>query len=45
VVVKAEETTDEKGDRVIYGKRSGTEVEVDGDRCIVLEESDILAKK
>jgi co-chaperonin GroES (HSP10) len=45
VVVKAEETTDEKDDRVIYGKRPATEVEMDGGRCIVLEESDVLAKK
>lgn len=34
-----------KGDTVIYGKWSGTEVEVDGDRFIVLRESDILAVK
>jgi len=34
-----------KGDTVIYGKWSGTEVEVDGDRFIVLREADILAVK
>ena len=31
------------GDRVIYGKYSGTEVELDGDKYVILRESDILA--
>lgn len=31
------------GDRVLYGKYSGTEVTVDGDEFLILRESDILA--
>lgn len=30
------------GDHVIYGKYSGTEVEVDGEKFVILRESDIL---
>jgi chaperonin GroES len=32
-----------KGDRVLYGKYSGTEVTVDGQELLILRESDILA--
>jgi len=32
-----------KGDRVLYGKYSGTEVEVEGEQYLILRESDILA--
>ncbi len=32
------------GDRVLYGKYSGTEVEVDGEEFKILRESDVLAK-
>ncbi|MCC6928643.1 MAG: co-chaperone GroES [Gemmatimonadaceae bacterium] len=31
------------GNRVLYGKYSGTEVTVDGDSLLILRESDILA--
>ena len=31
------------GDRVLYGKYSGTEVTVDGEEFLILRESDILA--
>ena len=31
------------GDRVIYGKYSGTEVELEGETYVILRESDILA--
>jgi chaperonin GroES len=31
------------GDRVLYGKYSGTEVTVEGDSFLILRESDILA--
>ncbi len=31
------------GDRVFYGKYSGTEVEIDGDTLVVIRESDVLA--
>ena len=32
-----------KGDKVLYGKYSGTEVKVDGNDYLILRESDILA--
>ncbi|MDZ7272169.1 MAG: co-chaperone GroES [candidate division KSB1 bacterium] len=32
-----------KGDRVLYGKYSGTEVTVDGEELLIMRESDILA--
>jgi chaperonin GroES len=31
------------GDRVLYGKYSGTEVTLDGEQVLILKESDILA--
>jgi chaperonin GroES len=31
------------GDKVLYGKYSGTEVTVEGDQYLILRESDILA--
>ena len=32
-----------KGDKVLYGKYSGTEIIVDGDDVLIMRESDILA--
>ena len=32
------------GDEVIYGKYSGTEIEIDGEEVKIMRESDILAK-
>jgi chaperonin GroES len=32
-----------KGDRVLYGKYSGTEVAIDGDEFLIMRESDIFA--
>ena len=32
-----------KGDKVLYGKYSGTEISVDGDDVLIMRESDILA--
>ena len=32
------------GDKVLYGKYSGTEVNVDGEQLLILRESDVLAK-
>jgi chaperonin GroES len=32
------------GDVVVYGKYSGTEVEVDGEKLVLLRESELLAK-
>ena len=31
------------GDKVLYGKYSGTEVTLDGDQVLILRESDVLA--
>ena len=31
------------GDKVLYGKYSGTEVTVDGESYLILRESDVLA--
>ncbi|MEM8873324.1 MAG: co-chaperone GroES [Planctomycetota bacterium] len=31
-----------KGETVYYGKYAGTEIEVDGDKLVILRESDIL---
>ena len=31
------------GDRVLIGKRSGTEVKLDGEELLILNESDVLA--
>ena len=32
-----------KGDKVLFGKYSGTEVKVDGDELVVMREEDIMA--
>ena len=32
-----------KGDTVLFGKYSGTDVTVDGQECVIMKESDILA--
>jgi chaperonin GroES len=32
-----------QGDKVLYGKYSGTEVTIDGQQLLILRESDILA--
>jgi chaperonin GroES len=32
-----------KGDRILYGKYSGSEVSVDGNEYLIMRESDILA--
>ena len=31
-----------KGDRILYGKWSGTEVKLDGDDLLIMKESDIM---
>ncbi len=31
-----------KGDRVLYGKWSGTEIKIDGEELMIMKESDIL---
>ncbi len=32
-----------KGDKVLFGKYSGTEVKVDGDELLVMKEDDVMA--
>ena len=34
----------QKGDQVLYGKYSGTEITLDGSEVLIMRESDILAK-
>ena len=44
VVVKPfEEQEIKKGDRILYGKYSGTEVTVNGEEFLIMRESDIFA--
>ncbi|GAF88853.1 unnamed protein product [marine sediment metagenome] len=31
-----------KGDKILYGKYSGTEIKIDGDDHVILRESDVL---
>ncbi|NLD92493.1 MAG: co-chaperone GroES [Fibrobacter sp.] len=33
-----------KGDQILYGKYSGTEVKIDGTDYLIMRESDVLAK-
>ena len=39
---KDEEMVLKTGDRVLYGKYSGTEVELDGEKYLIMRQSDIL---
>jgi len=32
------------GDKVLYGKYAGTEIEIDGEKLLIMRQSDILAK-
>ena len=32
-----------KGDRVLFGKYSGTEIELEGDEHLIIREDDVLA--
>ncbi|MFN8276240.1 MAG: co-chaperone GroES [Chitinophagales bacterium] len=40
---KDEPTTVKKGDSVLYGKYSGTEIQIDGVEYLIMRESDIYA--
>ena len=40
---KDEPVTVKKGDTVLYGKYSGTEVRIDGQDLLIIQEGDILA--
>ena len=35
--------TVKKGDRVLFGKYSGSEVKIDGDEYVIMKEEDVLA--
>jgi len=37
------EMTLKKGDKILYGKYSGTEVKIDGEDYLIVRESDVLA--
>ena len=41
---KDEEMHLAEGDRVLYGKYSGTELEFEGDKFLIMRQSDVLAK-
>ena len=40
---KDEEMVLKAGDQVLYGKYAGTEVELDGEKYIIIRQSDVLA--
>lgn len=40
---KDEPTTVKVGDKVLYGKYAGTELQIDGEDYLIMRESDILA--
>lgn len=40
---KDEEMVVKKGDTVLYGKYAGTEIELEGDKFLIMRQSDILA--
>jgi len=40
---KDEEMVLKKGDKVLYGKYAGTEIELDGDKFLIMRQSDVLA--
>ena len=40
---KDEEMVVKKGDAVLYGKYAGTELELDGEKFLIMRQSDILA--
>lgn len=40
---KDEEMVVKEGDVVLYGKYAGTEIEVDGEKYLIMRQSDILA--
>ena len=40
---KDHEMTVKPGDHVLYGKYSGTEIEIDGEKLMIMKESDIYA--
>ena len=41
---KDEEMVLKAGDQVLYGKYAGTELELDGEKFLIMRQSDVLAK-
>ena len=41
---KDEQMVLKAGDRVLYGKYAGTELELDGEKYLIMRQSDVLAK-
>ena len=49
VIAVGEGTKDERmvlkeNDQVLYGKYAGTEIEIDGEKLLIMRQSDVLAK-
>ena len=42
IVAVGEGARDEDGDRILFGKWSGTEIKVDGEELLIMKQSDIL---
>ena len=40
---KDEEMVLKVGDTVLYGKYAGTELEIEGNKCLIMRQSDVLA--
>ncbi|MBP5306991.1 MAG: co-chaperone GroES [Paludibacteraceae bacterium] len=40
---KDEEMVLKAGDQILYGKYSGTEIEIDGEKYLIMRQSDVLA--
>jgi chaperonin GroES len=40
---KVRELAVKKGDKILFGKYSGTEIKVDGEELVILREDDVLA--
>ncbi|MDR1562475.1 MAG: co-chaperone GroES [Dysgonamonadaceae bacterium] len=40
---KDEEMVLKEGDKVLYGKYAGTEIELDGEKFLIMRQSDVLA--
>lgn len=40
---KDEEMTLKEGDNVLYGKYSGTEITIDGEKLLIMKQSEVLA--
>lgn len=40
---KDEEMVLKEGDKVLYGKYAGTEIDVDGEKLLIMRQSDVLA--